>query len=86
MTLPSVYWLTRDSFEGVLSGEVAIWHIRPEFHGGENGDGTWLTPLHLIDLVEGQIATWSLDQAYRAVRNGIPQTARECLRVGKTGA
>lgn len=80
--LPDVYWLTRDKLEGELSPRIDVWCIRPEFWGGENGDGTWLTPMKLIDKVEARLCSWSVAEAQRRVGNGVPESERECLRVG----
>jgi hypothetical protein len=84
-TQSMVYWVTRDSdVHGNLSEWVTVWLKRPTLIRVGNGVG-WYHADGTVDSATGpariRFAQWTLDQCYRAC-NVIPDTDRECIRVG----
>ncbi len=70
------YWMTRNSSQGLISSIVDVWTKRPD-RTYSDGEVVW------INYMEGAYwGRWTLDQAYAQVRGGVPDTDRECLRVG----
>ena len=83
------FWLTRDRVGGDLADEVEVWVVRPERHQSEDGDVIWLAPFeYLAGELDGDthVDDWSLDEARREIGSGIPETDRECVRVGEPRA
>ncbi len=72
----ATYWLTRNSLHGVLSDAVDIWTSLPirEMHGESI---LWTVPYS-----KDYYGRWSLEEAYKEVRFGIPEDDRMCVRVG----
>jgi hypothetical protein len=76
------YWLTRDRFRGVLSPEIDVWVCRPVPEIYPNGDVLWLAPLEIIDLGETYHSALTIEQAHQAVGEAVPDSPRQCVRVG----
>lgn len=88
---PRTYWLTRNRLEGVLSGRVDIWLARPDRIALPDGDVQWLALEEMPSSVgpNGEVVEesahygrWTVDRARLEVRGGVPDTDRECLKVG----
>lgn len=83
-TSPAVFWMTRDEdIEGVLSDTVDVWLELPErqrLSGSERGC-MWIG--HGTTGIENRYAQWSLAVARSNNTSGaLPETSRECVRVG----
>lgn len=80
----ATYWLTRNRLNGELSSKVDIWLVRPDRLRFADGDVHWLA------LEPGgesaHYGRWTLAQAHFEVGAGVPETDRECLRVGDDAA
>jgi hypothetical protein len=68
------FWLTRDSSsaDGALSDKVDIWLARPRRASIGLG-AAWM-----VDDAAHYFGFWSLAEAGREVRNGVPDNDREC--------
>lgn len=77
-------WLTRDRREGELLDMVEVWAVPPIRHRSDDGDVLWLPPdCYLLGEIRGEthVTDLTLDEA-RDFAGTIPETDRECIRVG----
>lgn len=71
-TEDATYWVTRDRIAGELVSYVGVWLARPQ-RLIVDGDIRWV----------GQVyCSWTLAEAGRHMRAAVPDTDRECVRVG----
>lgn len=80
------YWLTRDRSEGELSVYLDIWLYRPEYLRYDDGDVTWIAPLELVDRAATFFGSIEFSDAYSQLGASVPDSERECVRVGRGGA
>ncbi len=68
---------------GVLAPRVDVWVIEPRRQDLGGGDGVWLAPKDKdVDKEWTCLGDWTPGEARLQVRNGIPETSRECVRNG----
>ncbi len=79
--LPPTYWLTRDRIGGELANRVDVWAIRPERYGYDDGDVIWAAPEN-ANRETACVTCWRYADAVRYLGPGVPETDRECTRVG----
>ena len=81
--LPDTFWLTRDRLGGDLSAKVELWSVLPQRLRCEDGDVIWLAPDALLDGTELTcLGDLTVAEARLRFGPGIPETDRECTRVG----
>lgn len=84
--LPPVFWVTRDRIGGELSADCAVWEERPKQKpctnkdGERDGDSVWLDAHN--DNQDACIGSWTAAEACKEIRNAVPETEHECIRVG----
>lgn len=70
------FWMTRDERAGGLQPTISVWLAAPT----RSADGRW--DAHTADGAGALYTTWPVEHAQKEA-GSVPQTSRECIRVGK---
>lgn len=76
-----VFWMTRNTTDGVLASTCEIWVARPERMRFDDGDVMWMGSLSKIDEESAWYDEWTIAKCEKECRV-TPDNDREVIVVG----